>query len=448
MNSKLFIADKVKVGFNPRTDTYSGKLGYVIGFDGKKWRKEPSWDGWRYHYMDDDTYEQKRRVQYNDYLARQINYYKDLVKRYNDDPVINSHYKQYADMTEADYVKKNLGDYENFTPNLGRVSSDKSLLPIEFDNVPTEGFVLNKKVGGYSNGWDHRATYCRVYDPRGFEFEISVPNLLFILQECNAMKGKGLEGSFVYAWDGKDLVLLPTTSLDYQESQKFTEMQSQKIGVKDLVEGCTYRTKQMEDYIYLGRFNWFEEHYRYSSDRHDKITCEKRHVFYKVEKPKWGERIESFNGLTKFAMKITDTPVSNYAELLDEFNNSKHSGVLTNLEEIDAYIPTELSHYYHTHETIGYCYLPLGDNQYEQYVLETDEVQYPNATYYNSRNNKNSIKTYKLTAKKVVTVKNGEVKFKTIQPKLVEKVSYQSIKDMNLKLVAINKNNKKRVLVF
>lgn len=47
MNTQLFIAEKVKVGFNKRTDTYTGKLGYVIGFDGKKWRKEPSWEGWR-----------------------------------------------------------------------------------------------------------------------------------------------------------------------------------------------------------------------------------------------------------------------------------------------------------------------------------------------------------------------------------------------------------------
>jgi hypothetical protein len=261
------------------------------------------------------------------------------------------------------------------------------------------------------------------------------------------MKGKGLEGAFVYAWDGKDLVLLPTTSLDYQESQKFTEMQSQKIGVKDLVEGCTYKTKQMEEYIYLGKFNWFEEHYRYSSDRHDKVSCGKRQVFYKVEKPKYGERIESFTGLAKFATKTNDTPVSNYAELLDEFNKSKFSGIINNLEEIDAYIPTELSYSYHSQENFGFCYLPLGNNQYEQYVLESDEVEYSNNSYYNSRS-RNRVKTYKLTAKKVVTVKDGEIKLKTIKPKLIEKISYQTIKDMKLKLVTINKNNKNRVLVF
>lgn len=448
MNSKLFIAEKVKVGFNPRTDTYSGKLGYVIGFDGKKWRKEPSWDGWRYHHMDDDTYEQKKRTQYNDNIAREKKNHADYVKSYKQDPNRYYWYKQYAEMTEENYLKQRIPTYDKFTPNLGRVSSDESLKPIEFDNVPTEGFVLNKKVGGYSNGWDHRATYCRVYDPRGFEFEISVPNLLFILQECNAMKGKGLEGTFVYAWDGKDLVLLPTTSLDYQESQKFTEMQSQKIGVKDLVEGCTYKTKQMEEYIYLGRFNWFDEHYRYSSDKYDKVSCTKKHVFYKVGKPNYGSRIEGFTSLSKFAIKTNDTPVSNYADLLDEFNNSKFSGVIDKLQEIDAFIPTELTYSHHRHEVYGYCYLPLGDNQYEQYTLESDEVQYPNANYYSNRDNKNSVKSYKLTANKIVVIKNGEIKLKKTNPKLIEKVSYQTLKDMKLKLVTVNKNNKNRVLVF
>lgn len=446
MNSKLFIAEKVKVGFNPRTDTYSGKLGYVIGHDGKKWRKEPSWEGWRYHHMDDAEYQQKRREQYNDNIARHKKNHADYVRLHAQDPSKHNWYKQYVDMTEDEYVKHYLGSYEKFQPSLGKVSSDESLKPLEFDNVPTEGFVLNKKVGGYSNGWDHRSTYCRVYDPRGFEFEITVPNLLFILQECNAMKGKGLEGTFVYAWDGKDLVLLPTSSLDYQESQKFTEMQSQKIGVKDLVEGCTYKTKQMEEYIYLGKFNWFEDVYRYSSHNYDKTSCDKRHVFYKVEEPKYGDRIESFTGLAKFATKTSDTPVSNYAELLDKFNNSKNSMVFGETSEMDVTIPTEVEGYNSRYSEMCDCYLPLGNDQYEIYSIETDDVEYSNGSYYYNR--KGKIKTYKLTAKKVVTIKDGDFKLKTIKPKLIEKISYQTLKDMKLKLVIVRKDNKSRVLIF
>ena len=50
---------------------------------------------------------------------------------------------------------------------------DKKIDPTDFTNEPTSGFVLNKKAGGYDTGWNHRQTYCRVYDPRGFEFEIA-----------------------------------------------------------------------------------------------------------------------------------------------------------------------------------------------------------------------------------------------------------------------------------
>ena len=86
---------------------------------------------------------------------------------------------------------------------------DKKIDPIEYDNEPTEGFVLNKNVGGYAYHWDARKSYIRVFDPRGFEFEITLPNLLYILENTNSIKGKGLDGKFVYGWDGKDLVLVP-----------------------------------------------------------------------------------------------------------------------------------------------------------------------------------------------------------------------------------------------
>ncbi len=135
---------------------------------------------------------------------------------------------------------------------------DEKLGSNEYDNKPLEGFVLNKKAGGYSSGWDHRQTYCRIWDPRGFEFEITVDNLLFILQETSCTKGKGLEGEFVYGWSGKDIVLLPAHCEEYKQSQKFTTLQDGKVSTKDLVPGCVYRTKREEQLTYLGKFKWFE----------------------------------------------------------------------------------------------------------------------------------------------------------------------------------------------
>ena len=61
---------------------------------------------------------------------------------------------------------------------------DKNIEPEDYDNEPISGFVLNKKVGGVEESYyDVRKTYVRVFDPRGFEFEITIPNLLYILEK-------------------------------------------------------------------------------------------------------------------------------------------------------------------------------------------------------------------------------------------------------------------------
>lgn len=45
---QLFIPEKIKIGFQNRQGTYTGKLAYVIYFDKKGvLRKETSWQSWR-----------------------------------------------------------------------------------------------------------------------------------------------------------------------------------------------------------------------------------------------------------------------------------------------------------------------------------------------------------------------------------------------------------------
>ena len=136
---------------------------------------------------------------------------------------------------------------------------DKNIENQIVDNAPTEGFVLNKKAGGYDTGWNHRQTYCRVYDPRGFEFEITIENLLYILEFCTSTKGKGLEGEFVYSWDGKDLVLLPVDTPDYKEIKEYNDIVHNNLTIKakDLKVGATYLTKDNSEYIYMGRFDCY-----------------------------------------------------------------------------------------------------------------------------------------------------------------------------------------------
>lgn len=139
---------------------------------------------------------------------------------------------------------------------------DESIPNEIYENEPTEGFVLNKKVGGVEESWgcDVRRTYTRIYDPRGFEFEITIPNLLWILENCDCIKGKGLVGQFVYGWDGKDLVLVPVESPDYKEIQEKNQIihNNEFIKAKDLILGATYETLNGEQYVYMGKYDLWD----------------------------------------------------------------------------------------------------------------------------------------------------------------------------------------------
>lgn len=152
---------------------------------------------------------------------------------------------------------------------------DESITAEDYQNEPIEGFVLNKQVGGHKSGWNFRQSYSRVYDPRGFEFEITMENLLFILQERDCYKGKGLEGEFVYAWSGKDLVLLPTSCDDYKES-KIVKNNTKKISLKDIKPGELYQSKKFTDLLYLGKLDW--NYYNKG-----KWIIEPQHVFYNIK---------------------------------------------------------------------------------------------------------------------------------------------------------------------
>ncbi len=259
MKNNIFIPKKIKVGFNKRGDTYTGKLGYVIYHDGKVWRKEKSWEGWRETYVEAAILETMKKKQWDDILIRAKNNWDGMVRqlekdpKYYNKPIIDGGYNLYLKSQKAD-------NYTTFQGNYGRECNDPSIKPVEYNNTPIEGFVLNRKAGGNTRGhsWNQRQTYCRVYDPRGFEFEITISNLLYILENASSTVGKGLEGKFIYGWEGKDLVLIPEAAPEYKDMVKFTELQGEKISKKDLIPGHSYLTFQATEVIYLGEFPYYD----------------------------------------------------------------------------------------------------------------------------------------------------------------------------------------------
>lgn len=157
--------------------------------------------------------------------------------------------------------------------------------PVTFDNKPQSGFTFNKgiKRDGY---WGSGRSVIRVYDTRDFEFEISVDNLIGVLMHSDVSKRDIVE-ECVFAWHGTELILLPTNSVEYQESTKHTEKQAQKIGAKELIVGATYTIKaKKEQVVYLGRFDRYSVETIYAGDRYyatsgveQKLKKKKGHVF-------------------------------------------------------------------------------------------------------------------------------------------------------------------------
>ena len=86
--NKLFIPIKCKVGFNERKDTYTGFLGYVICFDGKVWRKEKSWEGWKTNYFSTEEQEKERLEQFDNLVKSEKRYHQlaqiELIKNPKD----------------------------------------------------------------------------------------------------------------------------------------------------------------------------------------------------------------------------------------------------------------------------------------------------------------------------------------------------------------------------
>lgn len=199
---------------------------------------------------------------------------------------------------------------------------DSKIAPIDYANEPTEGFVLNKKVGGHRSHWNYRDAHVRVYDPRDFEFEISVPNLLYILTQCDCSRGKGLEGKFVYAWDGTELVLLPATSEEYKQSKSFTILQNQAVKAKELVAGASYITKKQEVLTYVGRYDY---HDIPETGYKPRPALSKKYIFWN------GKAFLDTKDVKLLAATVQLEATPDLAELVDHYYKSPHGSPVVEL---------------------------------------------------------------------------------------------------------------------
>ena len=245
---------------------------------------------------------------------------------------------------------------------------DKNIPSEEFENKPHAGFTLNKDVQRSSEWFGSGRNMIRVYDDRGIEFEIPCDNLIFILMTTDCLK-RGLQGEFVYAWFGKELILLPTECEEYKTSLKFTELKSKKIPAKQLIPGCSYKTKNVEDLIYLGKFDF----YTFGWDRSYNKKAEKvEKLFIFIDS---NNRIYPLKNTSSLALQNSDVPVSNYAELMDVYNKSINSSPMKDLEfnKTEETFEFDSNSYYKSHKV----YQQESDGSFTEIIIRTETQSTP-----------------------------------------------------------------------
>jgi hypothetical protein len=263
----MYIPKEIVVGAQTRSDTFTGKLAYVVYKDHKGvLRKEKSWNGWRDHKIE----------------------------------------------------------------------------PLTFDNKPTSGFTFNKGVkrDGY---WGSGRSVIRVWDPRDFEFEISVDNLIGILMHADVSK-RDITEPCVFAWYGTELVLLPTNSEEYQSSVKFTENQQVKFSTKELTIGYTYEQRSdKEPVVYLGRHHEYALKTDYQTSTTTAIDKGLKHTFIGTT-----NKEVFFKSPSAFIARCIQEEVSpDFASLTDDFFRKTCSQPIVGLKLVPKLIEIEQMSYYY-----------------------------------------------------------------------------------------------------
>jgi hypothetical protein len=144
------------------------------------------------------------------------------------------------------------------------------------ENKPMIGFRVSR--GLRRLGWSHHATSVRIEDPRGFEVDISVSNMM-MLTDNNLLENGEILRECVWGRDGGMNVLLPVNSQPYLQATENTERMASTVNSRSVQLGDTVLLKNGTQGRYLGSmYPWrsvqgnsaYRQPYTLSFEQHDK----------------------------------------------------------------------------------------------------------------------------------------------------------------------------------
>jgi hypothetical protein len=163
----------------------------------------------------------------------------------------------------------------------GRYGGNKTFNSVELDNEPMIGFEVGRSIRR-SGGWNGSgASYVRVKDPRGFELEITIENLVMIMNE-NLIDNGEIMAECVWGRDGNRNILLPTNSEPYKASKQMAKSLSEVISLKEVKPGDMIKLIDGTEGMYLGGMYalYRRPYYYYDSDLY---VSNKRYVIAEAD---------------------------------------------------------------------------------------------------------------------------------------------------------------------
>jgi hypothetical protein len=149
---------------------------------------------------------------------------------------------------EDDAGVKRRATVDNWARN--HYGNSKTFNSVTIDNKPMIGFKIGRSVQR-SSGWNGSgATYFRIEDPRGFELEITVENLVMISSICIIERGEIMQ-ECVWGREGQRNILIPTNSEPFANAVEMPD-DDEKVDMKTLKKGDRVRLASGQYGIWLG----------------------------------------------------------------------------------------------------------------------------------------------------------------------------------------------------
>jgi hypothetical protein len=241
--------------------------------------------------------------------------------------------------------------------------NSKTFNSVILENKPMIGFKIGRAIRR-SGGWNGSgASYVRIEDPRGFELEITIENLVMCMSD-NLLDDGEIIAECVWGRDGNRNILLPTNSEPYKNSVVLRTKVAAVIPLKEVTVGDEVELITGEKGIYLGSLLplQLEGSLQYRTGKIEIVDSTKRYVLKvmrngvpflvgrssikvievtkKVEKKLTVDQVEEeiIAAMTSNPFACEDASANNYREVLGWTFAGYKIGTMTTVDVTEAEI--------------------------------------------------------------------------------------------------------------